>query len=106
MIDQSSPNGNKYKLPQVRFIADYDQAVPKQLRDVWIQWAPGAVQHFVDEAYNFLTSKAARRTAFFAATFFTATIVLYGSAVIAYGIFYFNYIPHRVRTVPVHLQYG
>lgn len=35
-----------------------------------------------------------------------ASAVLYALAVFAYLLFYHNYLPDQITTVPIHLQYG
>lgn len=35
-----------------------------------------------------------------------ASAVLYGLAVFAYLLFFHNYLPDQVSSVPIHLQYG
>ncbi|OAA67957.1 tubulin-tyrosine ligase [Niveomyces insectorum RCEF 264] len=58
------------------------------------------------DAYRAATSKAARRTLVYGALLVAASSVLYGLAVVGYLGFYHDYVPHQVRTAPVHLQYG
>lgn len=36
----------------------------------------------------------------------TGSTVLYSLAAIAYILFYHNYLPNQVTTIPIHLQYG
>ncbi|KAK3945586.1 putative adipose-regulatory protein-domain-containing protein [Diplogelasinospora grovesii] len=53
-----------------------------------------------------LTSKTAQRTLLNTVLITVASVVLYGFAVLGYLLFYHNYLPDQVTTVPVHLQYG
>ena len=56
--------------------------------------------------YKAATSKAAQRTLLNTVLLATASAVLYGAAALGYVLFYHNYLPDQVTTVPVHLQYG
>ncbi len=60
----------------------------------------------MDSAYDVLTSKTTRRSILYAVVLTTGSAVLYGLAVFAYVLFYQNYLPDQVRSMPAHLQYG
>ncbi|KAH8884670.1 hypothetical protein GQ53DRAFT_810735 [Thozetella sp. PMI_491] len=57
-------------------------------------------------AYNTATSKSAQRTLLNTFLLVIASVILYGFAALAYLLFYHNYLPDQVTTIPVHLQYG
>lgn len=60
----------------------------------------------LEDAYRAVTSKAARRTLVYGVLLALASALLYGVAVVGYIGFYRDYVPHRVRTAPLYLQYG
>ncbi|EPE03567.1 tubulin-tyrosine ligase [Ophiostoma piceae UAMH 11346] len=60
----------------------------------------------VSDVYRTATSKAAQRTLLYSLLLATASSVLYGIAAVGYLAFYHEYVPHRVRSTAVHLQYG
>lgn len=51
------------------------------------------------------TSPAAKRTYLGTVLFLGASLVLLGIAAIAYPVFYYSYVPKKLVTIPVHLQY-
>ncbi len=75
-------------------------ALPQALADVQ------SLLSLLGDAYRALTSKAARRTYVYAVLLAATSSLLYGIAIVGYLGFYREYVPHQVRTVPVHLQYG
>ncbi|CAK7216221.1 hypothetical protein SCUCBS95973_002736 [Sporothrix curviconia] len=60
----------------------------------------------VRNGYRAATSKAAQRTYIYATLLAITSSVLYGVAIVGYLAFYREYVPHQVRSAPVHLQYG
>ncbi|CAK7223024.1 hypothetical protein SEUCBS140593_005099 [Sporothrix eucalyptigena] len=60
----------------------------------------------VRDGYRAATSKAAQRTYIYATLLAITSSVLYGVAIIGYLAFYREYVPHQVRSAPIHLQYG
>ena len=52
-----------------------------------------------------MTSPAAKRTYLRTILFLFASLVLLGVAALAYPIFYYSYVPKKVVTIPIHLQY-
>ncbi|OTA79657.1 hypothetical protein M434DRAFT_48945, partial [Hypoxylon sp. CO27-5] len=55
--------------------------------------------------YEAATSPAAKRTYLSAALFAAVSLGLLAIAALAYPIFYYNYVPKKVISIPVHLQY-
>ncbi|KAI1208298.1 putative adipose-regulatory protein-domain-containing protein [Annulohypoxylon truncatum] len=60
---------------------------------------------YVKGSYRAATSPAAQRTYLSAALFFAASLALLCVAALAYPVFYYNYVPKKLITIPVHLQY-
>ncbi len=60
----------------------------------------------VSSAYDALKSKELWRNLLYAAFIGAGSAILYGFAVLAYLLFYHNFLPDQVLTVPIHLQYG
>ncbi|KAI2469638.1 putative adipose-regulatory protein-domain-containing protein [Annulohypoxylon bovei var. microspora] len=60
---------------------------------------------YVKGSYRAATSPAAKRTYLSAALFFAASLALLCIAALAYPVFYYNYVPKKVISIPVHLQY-
>ncbi|KAI1411144.1 putative adipose-regulatory protein-domain-containing protein [Hypoxylon sp. FL1857] len=60
---------------------------------------------YIKGSYIAATSPAAKRTYLSAALFSAAALALLVVATIAYPIFYYNYVPKKVISIPVHLQY-
>lgn len=58
------------------------------------------------DVYRTATSRAAQRTIIYGTLLALGSAILYGVAVIGYIGFYRDYVPHRVRTAPLYLQYG
>ncbi|CAK7220021.1 hypothetical protein SBRCBS47491_004048 [Sporothrix bragantina] len=58
------------------------------------------------DGYRAATSKTAQRTYIYATLLAITSSVLYGVSIIGYLAFYREYVPHQVRSAPVHLQYG
>ncbi|KAI1777303.1 putative adipose-regulatory protein-domain-containing protein [Hypoxylon cercidicola] len=61
---------------------------------------------YVKGPYRAATSPAAQRTYLNTLLFFAASLALLCIAAIAYPIFYYNYVPKKVISIPVHLQYN
>ncbi|KAI0377733.1 putative adipose-regulatory protein-domain-containing protein [Hypomontagnella monticulosa] len=61
---------------------------------------------YVKGSYRAATSPAAQRTYLSAALFLAASLALLCIAAIAYPVFYYNYVPKKVISIPVHLQYN
>ncbi|KAI0465585.1 putative adipose-regulatory protein-domain-containing protein [Xylaria cf. heliscus] len=61
---------------------------------------------YVTAPYRVATSSTAKRTYIGTVLFVSASIVLLGIAALAYPVFYYNYVPKKLITVPVHLQYN
>ncbi|KAI1424692.1 putative adipose-regulatory protein-domain-containing protein [Xylaria sp. FL1777] len=64
-----------------------------------------ATMQYVKAPYRVATSPTAKRTYLGAALFVAASVVLLGIATLAYPVFYYNYVPKKLITVPIHLQY-
>ncbi|KAI1387781.1 putative adipose-regulatory protein-domain-containing protein [Hypoxylon trugodes] len=60
---------------------------------------------YVKGSYRAATSPAAQRTYLSAALFGAASLALLCIAALAYPIFYYNYVPKKLISIPVHLQY-
>ncbi|KAI0104414.1 putative adipose-regulatory protein-domain-containing protein [Daldinia grandis] len=60
---------------------------------------------YVKGSYRVATSPVAKRTYLSAALFFSASLVLLSIAALAYPVFYYNYVPKKVISLPIHLQY-
>ncbi|KAI0139069.1 putative adipose-regulatory protein-domain-containing protein [Hypoxylon sp. NC0597] len=60
---------------------------------------------YVKGSYEAATSPAAKRTYLSAALFAAVSLGLLAIAALAYPIFYYNYVPKKVISIPVHLQY-
>ncbi|KAK3381594.1 putative adipose-regulatory protein-domain-containing protein [Podospora didyma] len=60
----------------------------------------------LSDIYNALTSKTAQKSLLYTILFTSASAVLYGFAAVSYLVFYHNYLPDQITTVPVYLQYG
>ncbi|KAI0503386.1 putative adipose-regulatory protein-domain-containing protein [Xylaria bambusicola] len=60
---------------------------------------------YVQEPYRVATSPTAKRVYLGIVLFASASVLLLGIAAFAYGVFYFNYVPKKLVSVPVHLQY-
>ncbi|KAI0888184.1 putative adipose-regulatory protein-domain-containing protein [Annulohypoxylon maeteangense] len=60
---------------------------------------------YIKGSYRAATSPAAQRTYLSAALFFGASLALLCIAALAYPVFYYNYVPKKLITIPVHLQY-
>ncbi|KAI0407314.1 putative adipose-regulatory protein-domain-containing protein [Xylaria palmicola] len=56
--------------------------------------------------YRVATSSAAKRTYIGTVLFVSASLVLLGIAALAYPVFYYNYVPKKLITLPIHLQYN
>ncbi|KAI1486679.1 putative adipose-regulatory protein-domain-containing protein [Biscogniauxia mediterranea] len=66
---------------------------------------PGIMEH-VKAPFRAAVSPTARRTYLSTILFVAASLVLLGVAAIAYPVFYYNYVPKKVVSIPVHLQYN
>ncbi|KAI0812821.1 putative adipose-regulatory protein-domain-containing protein [Xylaria sp. FL0064] len=60
---------------------------------------------YIKAPYRAATSSTAKRTYLGAALFASASAVLLAIAALAYPIFYYNYVPKKLITMPIHLQY-
>ncbi|OTB09316.1 hypothetical protein M426DRAFT_6594 [Hypoxylon sp. CI-4A] len=60
---------------------------------------------YVKGSYRAATSPTAKRTYLSAVLFFAASLVLLAIAALTYPIIYYNYVPEKVITIPVYLQY-
>ncbi|KAI0548233.1 putative adipose-regulatory protein-domain-containing protein [Xylaria curta] len=61
---------------------------------------------YVKTPYRVATSSTAKRTYIRTLLFVSASVVLLGIAALAYPVFYWNYVPKKLITVPIHLQYN
>ncbi|KAI1769370.1 putative adipose-regulatory protein-domain-containing protein [Hypoxylon sp. FL1150] len=61
---------------------------------------------YVKGSYRAATSPTAKRTYLNTLLFFSASLALLCIAAIAYPVFYYNYVPKKVISIPVHLQYN
>ncbi|KAI1734067.1 putative adipose-regulatory protein-domain-containing protein [Xylaria scruposa] len=61
---------------------------------------------YVKAPYRVATSSTAKRTYIRTVLFVSASVVLLGIAALAYPVFYYNYVPKKLITVPIHLQYN
>ncbi|KAL7622531.1 hypothetical protein AAE478_008038 [Parahypoxylon ruwenzoriense] len=62
--------------------------------------------NYVKDSYRVATSPAAKKTYLNAVLFFAASLVLLCIAALIYPIFYYNYVPKKVISIPIHLQYN
>ncbi|KAI0905354.1 putative adipose-regulatory protein-domain-containing protein [Ustulina deusta] len=60
---------------------------------------------YIKAPYRVATSSTAKRTYLGAVLFVSASAVLLAIAALAYPVFYYNYVPKKLITVPIHLQY-
>ncbi|KAI8960473.1 putative adipose-regulatory protein-domain-containing protein [Daldinia sp. FL1419] len=60
---------------------------------------------YVKGSYKAATSPVAKRTYLGAVLFFSASLALLSIAALAYPVFYYNYVPKKVISLPIHLQY-
>jgi hypothetical protein len=60
---------------------------------------------YVKGPYQVATSPTAKRTYLGTVLFVAASIALLCVAALAYPIFYYNYVPKKIISVPIHLQY-
>ncbi|CAK7275540.1 hypothetical protein SEPCBS119000_006737 [Sporothrix epigloea] len=60
----------------------------------------------VRTGFRAATSKTAQRTYVYATLLTITSSILYGIAILGYLAFYREYVPHKVRSAPVYLQYG
>ncbi|KAI1366834.1 putative adipose-regulatory protein-domain-containing protein [Xylaria arbuscula] len=63
------------------------------------------MQQYVKGSYRAATSSTAKRTYLGAALLAGASLALLASAVLGYVVFYYNYVPKKVVSLPIHLQY-
>jgi seipin len=63
------------------------------------------MQEYVKRPIRVATAPAARRFYLNTLFFFTTSIVLLCIAAAAYPIIYYAYVPKKVVSLPVHLQY-
>ncbi|TGJ79234.1 hypothetical protein E0Z10_g9531 [Xylaria hypoxylon] len=61
---------------------------------------------YIKTPYRVATSPTAKKTYLGAVLFVSASLVLLGTAALAYPVFYYNYVPKKLITVPIHLQYN
>ncbi|KAI0453860.1 putative adipose-regulatory protein-domain-containing protein [Xylaria acuta] len=64
------------------------------------------MQDYIKASYRVATSSTAKRTYIGTVLFISASIALLGIAALAYPVFYYNYVPKKLVTVPIHLQYN
>ncbi|KAI1290471.1 putative adipose-regulatory protein-domain-containing protein [Xylaria venustula] len=60
---------------------------------------------YIKAPYHAATSSTAKKTYLGTALFVSASFVLLGIAALIYPLFYYSYVPKKLVTVPVHLQY-
>ncbi|KAI1654795.1 putative adipose-regulatory protein-domain-containing protein [Daldinia decipiens] len=60
---------------------------------------------YVTGSYRAATSPVAKRTYLSVALFFSASLALLFIAALAYPVFYYNYVPKKVISLPIYLQY-
>ncbi|TLS25842.1 hypothetical protein PpBr36_07068 [Pyricularia pennisetigena] len=63
-------------------------------------------QEYVKDGYRIATSKTAQRTMVQTVFLFSGSIILLCLSSLAYILFYRNYLPDQITTIPLHLQYG
>ncbi|KAI3317729.1 hypothetical protein HD806DRAFT_514120 [Xylariaceae sp. AK1471] len=61
---------------------------------------------YVKAPYQVATSSTAKRTYLGTVLFVAASLALLCVAALAYPIFYYNYVPKKVISLPIHLQYN
>ncbi|KAI0532115.1 putative adipose-regulatory protein-domain-containing protein [Xylaria digitata] len=61
---------------------------------------------YIKAPYHVATSPTAKKTYLGTVLFVWASMVLFGIASLAYPVFYYNYVPKKLITVPIHLQYN
>ncbi|KAI1123116.1 putative adipose-regulatory protein-domain-containing protein [Nemania abortiva] len=61
---------------------------------------------YVKAPYRVVTSSRARKAYIRTVLLVSAVLVLLGVAALAYPVFYYNYVPKKLISVPVHLQYN
>ncbi|KLU86614.1 hypothetical protein MAPG_05626 [Magnaporthiopsis poae ATCC 64411] len=61
---------------------------------------------YLKSGFRAVTSKTAQRTVLKTIVLVTTSLVLLGLSAFAYLLFYQNYLPDQVSTIPLHLQYG
>ncbi|KAL8327748.1 hypothetical protein RB597_003867 [Gaeumannomyces tritici] len=61
---------------------------------------------YIKGGFRAVTSKTAQRTVLKTVVLVTTSLVLLGLSAFAYLLFYQNYLPDQVSTIPLHLQYG
>ncbi|KAI1343053.1 hypothetical protein F5Y15DRAFT_371936 [Xylariaceae sp. FL0016] len=62
--------------------------------------------NYVKAPYRAATSSTAKRAYLGTFLFFATSLVLLCIAALAYPVFYYNYVPEKVVSIPVHLQYN
>ncbi|KAI0004428.1 hypothetical protein F4779DRAFT_630376 [Xylariaceae sp. FL0662B] len=68
--------------------------------------AHSLTQEYIKTSYQTATSPAAKRTYLSAFLFLATSLALLCIAALTYPVFYYNYVPQKVISVPVHLQYN
>jgi hypothetical protein len=63
-------------------------------------------QDVARDTYRAATSRQAQSTLLGTVLLVSTSVLLFGLAAVSYLLFYHNYLPDQVTTVPVHLQYG
>ncbi|GAW20254.1 hypothetical protein ANO14919_097530 [Xylariales sp. No.14919] len=61
---------------------------------------------YIKAPYRVATSSTAKKTYLGTVLFVSASVVLLGIASLAYPVFYYSYVPKKLITVPIHLQYN
>jgi len=65
----------------------------------------GSMMEYVKEPFRIATSPKAKKTYLGTVLFIIVSLALLGIAALAYPIFYYNYVPKKLVSVPIHLQY-
>lgn len=58
------------------------------------------------DVWRTVTSRRFQQTVLYTSFLSFGCVLLYGLSVLAYLLFYWNFLPNRIETIPVHLQYG
>lgn len=63
-------------------------------------------QEAARDVWRTLTSRRFQQTVLYTSFLSFGCVLLYALSVLAYLLFYWNFLPNRIETIPVHLQYG
>jgi seipin len=63
------------------------------------------MMEYVKEPFRIATSPKAKKTYLGTILFVIVSLALLGIAALAYPVFYYNYVPKKLVSVPIHLQY-